>query len=98
MSRVNAQLHREEGQQKPQPPLYTVEHPFLPSPFPVLWEPVRDPGTLQGKAVLVSPFLPLLEDMKRKTEPAQGRAGALCLLPSRCATYKPKNLQALAHY
>lgn len=62
MSRVNAQLHREEGYQKPQPPLYAVEYPFLPSPFPVLWEPMRetgrDPGALSNK---IGPTMSLLD-------------------------------------
>lgn len=90
VSCVNAQLPREEGCQKSQPPLYSVEHPSLPAPFPVLWEPVRDPGILQGKAVQVpcSHFC-LCWRMKRKTEPAHGHA---CypqdVLPTNQKTFK----------
>lgn len=53
MTSVSAQLHREEGSQKPQPPQYSVEHFFLPTAFFMLWDPVRDTDTLQGKAILV---------------------------------------------
>lgn len=78
---------------------WRTSHPPRSFPYAVGARGVpRHPAGKSSAGAPVFAFLPLLEDMKRKTEPSQGCAGALCLLPSRCATYEPKNLQALAQY